>query len=208
MRSKKELAIILSKLKDFDFPDTKLEQYSTPSEIAADILWVAYMNGDIHSKTVLDAACGPGIFGLGALLLGAKKVYFVDLDKKILKTAKENLKEIKKSYYVGNSIFKQQDISNFKTKVDTVIQNPPFGVQNEHADKVFLKKAMEVCDKIYSIHKIESEGFIKALSRENNFLLKKIIPLIFSIKQTQKYHKRPIYRFKAACFILSNSNKL
>ena len=208
MRSKKELAIILSKLKDFDFPDTKLEQYSTPSEIAADILWVAYMNGDIHSKTVLDAACGPGIFGLGALLLGAKKVYFVDLDKKILKTAKENIKEIKKSYNVGNSIFKQQDIINFKTKVNTVIQNPPFGVQKEHADKTFLKKAMEVCDKIYSIHKIESEGFIRTLSRENNFLLKKIIPLIFSIKQTQKYHKRPIYRFKAACFILSNSNKL
>ena len=176
MRSKKELAIILSKLKDFDFPDTKLEQYSTPSEIAADILWEAYMNGDIHNKIILDAACGPGIFGLGALLLGAKKVYFVDLDKKILKTAKENLKEINKNYDVRNSIFKQQDIINFKTKVNTVIQNPPFGVQKEHADKTFLKKAMEVCDKIYSIHKIESEGFIRTLSRENNFLLKKIIP--------------------------------
>ena len=208
MRSKKELAIILSKLKDFEFPEVKLEQYSTPSEIAADILWEAYMNGDIHNKIILDAACGPGIFGLGALLLGAKKVYFVDLDKKILKTAKENLKEINKNYDVRKSIFKQQDISSFKTKVDTVIQNPPFGVQKKHADKAFLKKAMEVCDKIYSIHKIESEGFIKALSRENSFLLKKIIPLIFSIKQTQKYHKRPIYRFKAACFILSNSNKL
>ena len=207
MRSKKELAIILSKLKDFEFPEVKLEQYSTPSEIAAGILWEAYMNGDIHNKIILEAAWGPGIFGLGALVLGAKKVYFVDLDKKILKTAKENLKEINKNYDVRKSIFKQQDISSFKTKVDTVIQNPPFGVQKKHADKAFLKKAMEVCGKIYSIHKIESEAFIKILARENNFLLKRMIPLIFSIKQTQKYHKRSLYRFKAACFILSNSNK-
>ncbi len=207
MRSKKELAIILSKLKDFEVPDAKLEQYSTQSEIAADILWEAYMDGDIHNKVILDAACGQGIFGIGALLLGAKKVYFVDLDEKILKIAKENIKEIKKAYNLGKSIFKQDDISNFKTKVDTVIQNPPFGVQKKHADKIFLQKAMEISEKIYSIHKIESEEFIKALSGENNFLLNKIIPLIFSIKQTQKYHRRPLYRFKAACFILSNLNK-
>lgn len=202
MKSKKELAIILSKLKNFEVSDTKLEQYPTPSEIAADILWKAYLEGDILKKTILDAGCGSGILGIGALLLGAKKIYFIDLDKKILKIAKENLKEIKKSYKIGNSIFKQDNISNFKTKVDTVIQNPPFGIQKKHADKIFLQKAMEVSKKIYSIHKVESKNFIKALAKENNFLLNKIIPLIFSIKQTQKYHKRPIYRFKAACFIL------
>lgn len=203
MKSKKELALILSRLKDFEEYDVRLEQYSTPSEISAEILWKAYLDGDIEDKIVLDAASGPGYFGIGALLLGAKKVYFVDIDKKILKIAKKNIEGIKKHYEIGKYIIKNEDILNFKTKVDVVIQNPPFGVQKKHADKMFLEKAMQVSKKIYSIHKIESEKFITSLARDNNFLLNKIIPFVFSIKQTQKFHRRPLYKFKAGCFILS-----
>ena len=203
MKNKKELALILSKLKDFESYDVELEQYSTPSAISAEVLWTACLNADIENKVILDAACGPGYFGIGALLLGAKKVYFVDIDEKILKIAKENINNIKKGYSIGKFTIQNKNISDFKKKVDTVIQNPPFGVQKKHADKIFLEKAMEVSKKIYSIHKIESEGFIKKIAVENNFMLNKIMPLIFSIKQTQKFHKRPIYRFKAGCFILS-----
>jgi len=97
MKNKKELALILSKLKDFESYDVELEQYSTPSEISAEVLWTACLNADIENKVILDAACGPGYFGIGALLLGAKKVYFVDIDEKILKIVKENINNIKKS---------------------------------------------------------------------------------------------------------------
>ena len=76
MRSKKELAILLSKLKTFDTPKTHLEQYSTDSEIAADILWFAYQNKDIEGKKIADFGCGTGILGIGALNLGANKILF------------------------------------------------------------------------------------------------------------------------------------
>jgi len=71
--SKSGLAVILSSLLSFKSPKIKLEQYETPSEIAADVLWNAHMNGDLVDKTVADLGSGTGVLGLGAVLLGAKK---------------------------------------------------------------------------------------------------------------------------------------
>ena len=80
-KSKKELEVYLSKLKQLESLNIKLEQYSTPSDIAANILWIAYMNSDIKDKVIGDLGCGNGVLGVGALLLEAKKVYFLDVDK-------------------------------------------------------------------------------------------------------------------------------
>ena len=140
---KRNLAILLSKLKTFESPDIKLEQYQTDSEIAAESLWFTHMNNDIHGKVIADLGCGTGIFGFGALILGAKKVFFVDLDEKAIKVAKENRKflekELKKRF---NCAFINKDIRSFRNKVDVVIQNPPFGIKRTHTDKLFLMKAM------------------------------------------------------------------
>ncbi len=90
--TKKQLAMILSQLKGFSSPKIKLEQYMTEGEIAAEIAWNAFYRREIEEKTVADLGCGTGILGLSTLLLGAKKVYFVDIDKDALAIAKENLK--------------------------------------------------------------------------------------------------------------------
>ena len=79
IRSKKDLEIILSKLKTFEVQSLSLEQYPTPSNIAAAWIWMMFMSGDVQNKTILDAGCGPGIIGLGLLMVGAKKVIFVDI---------------------------------------------------------------------------------------------------------------------------------
>ena len=52
--SKKQLSIILSKLKVFEKPLFDLEQYPTDSEIAADALWQAKMLEDIDEKEIAD----------------------------------------------------------------------------------------------------------------------------------------------------------
>ena len=91
MHSKKQLAVSLSKLHVFERPAARLEQYPTDSEIAAEMLWFAYQRGEIEDRAVGDFGCGTGILGIGALFLGAKKVFFVDIDKNALKRLKENL---------------------------------------------------------------------------------------------------------------------
>jgi len=60
---KKELAIFLSGLRGFAVRKESLEQRESESEIIADVLWKAYMLGDIEGKIlkvrlllILDAA--------------------------------------------------------------------------------------------------------------------------------------------------------
>lgn len=202
--TKSKLAIILSKLRDFDENILHLEQYSTPSEIAADVVWKAFMAGDVENKTILDPACGPGYFGIACLLLGAKKVYFVDIDEKAIDILKSNLnlvqlknKRIEKRYLV-----KKIDIKDFDEKVEVIIQNPPFGTKQKHADKIFLEKAFEVSKTIYSIHKITSKDFIRAISKDYNFEIEGLWEYDFELKQTQKFHKKRIQRIKVGCWKL------
>jgi len=187
--NKRKLAIELSKLKKFENVKPELEQYATNSELAASILWQAFMNGDIEKKTVADLGCGNGIFGIGALILGAKEVYFLDIDKEALEVAKENC-EFK------NVNFINKDILEFEERANTVIMNPPFGVQNEHVDRTFLEKAMEISDSIYSIHKIESKKFIESLAKENDFKVVSIEKNEIFLKKTMKFHKSERYPVK------------
>ena len=65
-------------LKGFAEPSWELEQYETPSSIAAEWVWSMALKGEAVGKIILDAACGSGIIGLGLLLMGARKVYFLD----------------------------------------------------------------------------------------------------------------------------------
>jgi putative methylase len=199
--NKKTLAVLLSKLNTVINPKPYLEQYQTDSEIASIILWQAYMNGDIEDKIVADLGCGNGIFGIGSLLLGAKKVYFVDKDKESIIVLKENLSYIAGGEYEIFSV----DIANFNHKVDIVIENPPFGVQKIHSDKIFLEKSFEISNKIYSLHKIESKQFINELAGKNSFNVLGIIDIDFVLKKTMNYHKKANYNVKVGCWILEKN---
>ncbi len=192
MISQNELAIKLSKLKSFEKSDVFLEQYQTPSEITAKVLWWAYMQGDIENKVIADFGCGNGILGIGALLLNAKKMYFVDKSKEAIRIAKENYKDLN----LKNGMFFNKNINEFNKKVDIVIENPPFGVQKVHADKIFLEKALEISEVVYSFHKIESNKFINAFCKDNNSKAEKIFVFDFPLKATQKFHKKRVYKVK------------
>ena len=128
--SKSGLAIELSKLKVFETPKVRLEQYPTDSEIAGEVLWLAYMRNDIEGKAIADLGCGTGILGLGTMILGAKKTYFIDEDKDALDLAKINHRKVSDDCDIkGKAEFIKDDIKTFKHKVDTVIENPPFGIK-------------------------------------------------------------------------------
>tara|TARA_Y100000310_G_scaffold303122_1_gene341159 strand:- start:52 stop:702 length:651 start_codon:yes stop_codon:yes gene_type:complete len=209
--TKSKLGILLSKLKDFEDPKVMHEQYIIDSEIASDVLWNALYSGKVRVHSIADLGCGTGILGIGALLLGASKVYFIDNDENSLKIAKNNLKlacdymKSESSYYkelLGKSVFICDNIANFSEKVDTVIMNPPFGVKVRHADKEFLEKAMEISDSIYSFHKSESKGFISALSKDKKWKVREVLDFSWPLKQTMEFHKTRIKRILVSCFIL------
>ncbi|WP_457741494.1 METTL5 family protein [Thermococcus sp.] len=205
---KKHLAILLSKLRGFENPKPYLEQYRTPGEVASNLLWLAYSFGDIKGKVVADFGSGTGVLAIGAKLLGARKVYAVEVDPEALKIARENAENagVELDFILAN-------VSDFDKKVDTVIMNPPFGSQKRHADRPFLLKAFEVSDVIYSIHlsKPEVRTFIQSFVTQHGFTITNRLTVSFEIPMQFHFHRKAleripvdIYRFEKS---LADSTK-
>jgi len=168
IRSKKELELELERVPHYKRPSKRLEQYVTPSDIAADLLWEAFMRGSIRGKTVVDLGCGTGKLAYGSILLGASSAICIDLDVEALKAARDFIKRIIERKDLGGLVeFVATDIRVSNplrgSKECTVIMNPPFGVWSRGADIEFLEEALQICHRVYSIHK-RSEGFFKKLN--------------------------------------------
>ncbi len=147
---KLDLERFLSRVKPHPKPQAGLEQYTTSEAVAATMLHLAaYTYGDIVGKSVLDLGCGTGRLVLAAAFLGARDVVGVDINRTAVEVACENTAEVgledKVDWVIG-------DIDTVAGKFDTVLQNPPFGVQKRAADRRFLAKALEVGDAVYSLH--------------------------------------------------------
>jgi len=181
---KKELEIKLQSLKEFEDPSVELEQYSTPAPLAASLLQLAKLEGNIINNKVYDLGCGTGTFAIGAKLLGADKVVGVDIDENALNIAKENCKSLE-----AEVEFIEEDVSDVDGEGDTVIQNPPFGAQKFGSDRPFIKKSLEIAPIVYSIHRDGTRRFIEEYVRENNGYIEEEITLNFPIRRRFNFHK-------------------
>jgi len=199
--NKKELEIILSKLKTPEKPKEGLEQYTIPSNLAAEILNLANLNGDIKGKTVFDFGCGSGRLAIGAALLGARKVLGVDIDEASLKIAMDNAESI------GTKVnFVQKDIEKFSGECDTILQNPPFGMRGKkHSDRAFLKKALECGKRIYSLHRggyEKTREFIRKFAEQNGGKVVQVKEFKFDIPYMFKFHKKPRVSYNVDLFVI------
>ena|SRR3989338_8739463 len=201
--TKSGLAVVLSQLKKFEEPKVRQEQYFMDSEIAASVLWNAYLLKDIEGKAIADLGCGTGVLGIGALMLGAKHAFFVDSDEKALQTAKDNILKVRsEGYELGKAEFICSDIGKLEIKADTVIQNPPFGTKIRHNDIFFLQKALQTAEVVYSFHKSETLGFLRQFAAKNNAEITHIFNFRFPLKAIFSFHRRQIHRINVSCLRL------
>ncbi|MDI6806574.1 MAG: METTL5 family protein [Candidatus Aenigmarchaeota archaeon] len=204
--NKKKLELLLQQVREPLLPKLLLEQYTVPTNLAAEILNLAYLAGDVKGNIVFDLGCGSGRLAIGASLLGAKIVVGVDKDKELIKLAKYNVK------YLSSILRKKLrvalvcgDIKNFFGKCDTVIQNPPFGVKTRHADRLFLEKALECGKKIYSLHRggyKKTREFLTRVINSYNGDIEKIISFKFSLPRIFKFHKKPRVTYEVDLYII------
>lgn len=202
-RSVKELTQELAQLKAFETPKIKQEQYATPPHIAADWLWEMAMQGELAGKTLLDAGCGPGILGLGSLLLGAKQVYFIESDHEALQICQENYRKLQDRYEVGAAIFIHEHVELFDEVVDVVLQNPPFGTKDRHADKPFLETAFRVAPLVYSMHKTVTERFVAAVANDHQFTITERWKYELPLKAQFLHHQKPVKFIDVTVFRLA-----
>jgi len=202
MYSKSALAIELSKLKTFNKHNFKLEQHETPSEIAANFLWQIHFEEDkIKDKTILDLGCGGGLLGIGALLLGANKVTFIDIDEDVLENLKKNLEYIEnEAEFEGNYEIIHADIKNEPEidNQDITITNPPFGTKNKGIDKEFIKYGLKHSNIVFSFHKTSTIEHLIKWARDMNTIATRISNYNFELWATQSHHKRKIHRIEVS----------
>ncbi len=198
--SKGQLAVVLSKIKGFAEAKVSLEQYQTDSEVAASVLWNAFLLGDLQGKNIIDLGSGTGILGLGTMLLAANSIVFVETDEKASEICKNNFNTLKSEFSVKiQPLFQNCDISKATGVFDVVVMNPPFGTKQEHADRIFLQKAIEVAPVVYSFHKASTLSFVQAFVLDNGFKITHQWLFSFPLKQTMKHHQRRIQRIKVVC---------
>lgn len=174
--SKRALGGKLAVVAGFTDPATTLEQYPTPPDLAAHVVHLADLRGDIADCTVVDLGTGTGMFALGAALRGAGRVVGVELDRDALATARENESRVgtrSPVHWIHGDATRAPLRPRARSAADarsaaedriTVLMNPPFGAQsdNEHADRGFLESVAEFADVSYSLHNAGSEEFVES----------------------------------------------
>jgi len=165
MSSRKGLAQRLGVVAGFEDPSVALEQYPTPPGLAAHIVHIADMEGDLADRTVVDLGTGTGMLALAAALRGAGLVVGIEIDAAPLATALENERKVGTHTPIE---WVRADVTRAPLATDpadtTVVMNPPFGAQdgNRGADRGFLETAREIAGVSYSVHNAGSEEFLEA----------------------------------------------
>ena len=188
--TRRRLAQELAVVAGFDDPDAPLEQYHTPPDLAAHIVHVADLNGDIEERTVLDLGCGTGMLALGAALRGPDRVAGIDIDPAPLSTARDNERRVGAMTDVS---WLRGDVTEAPLAPGgeaTVLMNPPFGAQsgNEGADRAFLKTAASVSSVSYSVHNAGSESFVRAFAGDNGGRVTHAFAAAFELPRQFDHH--------------------
>jgi putative methylase len=203
--------MVLSHLRRHPSPSPRLEQYDlTPQAAAEAVVW-AWGNGDIEERRVCDLGCGAGMLSLASALSGAKSVHGVDLDPVALDTLRENINiaERESRLEIRSIIeLEQIDVAGLQASTlgefDTVIQNPPFGVQQRSSDRVFLEKALELAPTVYSLHKrnADVERFILAHVSRLGGTVRDKMGVEVTIPHQFAFHTKPRYVVGADLFLI------
>ena len=168
MASTRSLAAKLGVVAGFERPDAALEQYPTPPELAAHVVHLADLHGDVDGRTVIDLGAGTGMLALAAALRGPARVVGLELDGDALATARANERRVAASAPVH---WVRGDAARAPLAVAepaTVVMNPPFGAQdgNRNADRAFLATASDLAAVSYSVHNAGSREFVEAFAAD------------------------------------------
>jgi putative methylase len=175
----RQLEMCLQKVRGFHSPVADLEQYMTPAPLAARLLHEAALAGDIEGMKVVDLGCGTGMLSIGAALLGAT-VIGVDIDEAALKTARKNAE----AFGVDIEWLRMRiDETAKPLTADTVLMNPPFGAQKEHADRPFIDFALLTAPVCYGIFNKGSIPFLEAYTKKTAVITSKTAAMLNIPKQ-------------------------
>jgi putative methylase len=193
MPTKAGLERRLSAVAGFERPTAALEQYPTPADLAAHLLHLADLRGDLGGRRVVDLGAGTGVLALGAALRGAMRVVGLEIDPDALATARENRARIDPAAPVA---WVRADATRpplaAVPAATTVVTNPPFGAQdgNAGADRAFLATAADLAAVSYSVHNEGSRSFVEAFAADEGGRVTEAYAATLSVERQFEFHGR------------------
>lgn len=200
MGSKRALERELSRVRGFEHPRVELEQYPTPAAIAAQLVHLADLQGDLEG-CVVDLGTGTGVLALGAALRAPERVVGLDRDPDALARARENERRIAPSRAV-EWLLGDGGRPPLCPAGATVLTNPPFGAQRGRrgADRRFLDGARGFADVIYSIHNEGSREFVESFVADNGGEVTHAYELAFDLERQFEFHEEERRTIRAECY--------
>mmetsp|Transcript_12905 Transcript_12905/g.22316 ORF Transcript_12905/g.22316 Transcript_12905/m.22316 type:complete len:322 (-) Transcript_12905:678-1643(-) len=205
-RKKLELLEQLHEIRGFAEPKKELEQYPTSAEVASDILWAAFfIENDWADISIADLGCGPGILGIGSLVMGCRHVVGVDIDAEALEVAEQNadttgvpLDLLCMDILSGHA---SQCAALRMDSVDVVVMNPPFGTKgNSGIDMLFLNRALQVCRRaVYSFHKSSTRQHVIKVATGWGADAELVQELQFDVGRLYKNHRHDAVLVNVDC---------
>lgn len=176
-------------------PRPELEQYRTPTKVAADLLLAAHADGAIAQKRVLDLGCGTGVFAIGAALLEATLATGIDVDPQAIALAQQAAASVR---VAAKTWFVAADLATWRADpdaFDTVVMNPPFGAQkdNKHADRLFIERAAQAVQPhgtVWFLALERTEKFLMAYAQELGAVLDKVAGWDYPLVATMAHHAK------------------
>jgi putative methylase len=188
----KHLAIRLSKLTPHPCKDVTLEQYATEGDLAAYWMLAVDQLDGLEGKVVADLGAGNGILGIGALLLGARRVVFVETDEDALEVLRSNVVSL------GHELAQRAEVIAARVgvddlpidDVDLVVMNPPWGVQRERADRPFLEAAFNSAG--LAVHLLHSDraSHVEAVAASHDWEAEAVLRTEFRLPPTYEHHAK------------------
>lgn len=190
MGSKRALAEQLHGLAGFAAPKLELEQYPTPPDLAAHLLHLADLHGDVAGRTVLDLGTGTGVLALAAACRSPSRVLALERDTDALDIARKNERTVDPTTPVDWICGDATRPPLAGDSVSTVVMNPPFGALsgNEGADRAFLKTVASLASVSYSIHNAGSHRFVESFADDEGGEVTHAFEAEFSVPRLYDHH--------------------
>lgn len=186
----KHLAMALSKLTPHPCVDVSLEQYATEGDLAAYWMLAVDQLDGLEGRNVADLGAGNGILGIGALMLGASHVLFVESDPAAAAVLEENLAGLDEGMAARASVLTarvgRDDVPFAQT--DLIIMNPPWGVQQAKADRPFMELALDT--NVEAIHVLHSDhaAHLEPMAGEAGWNGEVVLRTTFRLPPTYAHH--------------------
>ena len=192
MGDKRALAERLYGLVGFDTPRLDLEQYPTPPELAAHLLHLADLQGDIAGQTIVDLGTGTGVLALAAACRGPARVLGLERDPSALAVARENEQTVDPPRSVEWLLGDATRPPLCPETATTVLMNPPFGARQGSggADRAFLETAASLATVSYSIHNAGSQGFVESFAADNGGEVTHAFAAEFEVGRLYDHHEQ------------------